>query len=169
LGGGFIIVAEVVDSTRAGDLFPELNDMTQFDANFTHKLAMSVATELDFSFLLSDPLPADRPRRLVHGDVGFHNMMMRDGRLAAILDWELTHIGDPAEDIGYIRAPLLKPLKPWDKFVATYVAEGGDKEACDLQAGTGTACGPIRPTAFMSLISTTWPVKESEPISMYFP
>jgi aminoglycoside phosphotransferase (APT) family kinase protein len=103
--------------------------------SFTHNPPMSVATELVFSFLLSHPLPADRPRRLVHGDVGFHNMMMRDGRLAAILDWELTHIGDPAEDIGYIRAPPLKPLMSWDKFVATYyVAEGGDKEACDLQA-----------------------------------
>jgi aminoglycoside phosphotransferase (APT) family kinase protein len=102
--------------------------------SFTHKPPMSVATELGFSFLLSHPLPADRPRRLVHGDVGFHNMMMRHGRLAAILDWELTHLGDPAEDIGYIRAPMLKPLMPWNEFVAAYVAEGGDKNACDLRA-----------------------------------
>ena len=180
LGGGFIIVEEVVDATRAGDLFPELNDMTRFDVSFapdlaralarlhrlteypegaelgghhaasepldmvrnfqglwdglTHKPPLSVATELGFAWLLSHPLPTGRPRRLVHGDVGFHNMMLRDGKLAALLDWELTHIGDPAEDIGYIRAPILKPLMPWDRFVETYVAEGGEGTACDLQA-----------------------------------
>jgi aminoglycoside phosphotransferase (APT) family kinase protein len=43
LGCGFIIVAEVVDSTRAGDLFPELNDMTKFDASFAPDLARALA------------------------------------------------------------------------------------------------------------------------------
>ena len=54
--------------------------------------------------------------------------------MTAILDWELAHIGDPAEDIGYMRAMILRPLIPWDQFVKTYVAEGGDKEACETHA-----------------------------------
>ncbi len=100
----------------------------------TNKPPMAVATELAFAWLLSHPLPADRPRRLVHGDIGFHNLMMREGRLAAILDWELAHLGDPAEDIGYIRRPILQTLMPWDQFVSCYVAEGGDPAACDKRA-----------------------------------
>jgi aminoglycoside phosphotransferase (APT) family kinase protein len=99
-----------------------------------HKPPMSVATDLGFAWLLSRPLPPDRPRQLVHGDVGMHNMLMRGGRLTAILDWELAHIGDPAEDIGYIRAPILTHVMPWEDFVSHYLGAGGDSRACDMDA-----------------------------------
>jgi len=39
---------------------------------------------------------------LLHGDLGFHNLLCEDGALRAVLDWEFAHIGDPAEDIAYI-------------------------------------------------------------------
>ena len=99
-----------------------------------HRPAFSVATDLGFAWLLSHPLPADRPRRLVHGDVGLHNILVREGKLAALLDWELTHLGDPAEDLGYIRAPLMQHLLPWGEFVNVYTAAGGDPRACDRHA-----------------------------------
>lgn len=95
---------------------------------------MSAATDLGFAWLLQHPLPADRPRRLVHGDVGLHNMLVREGHLAAILDWELTHLGDPAEDLAYVRTPLIEHLVPWQRFVDGYVAEGGSPEAADPRA-----------------------------------
>jgi aminoglycoside phosphotransferase (APT) family kinase protein len=39
---------------------------------------------------------------IVHGDYRIGNFLEQDGRITAILDWELTHLGDPHEDIGFI-------------------------------------------------------------------
>jgi aminoglycoside phosphotransferase (APT) family kinase protein len=45
------------------------------------------------------------PRRvqrtvLVHGDAGPANFLFQDGRVTALIDWELSHVGDPMEDIA---------------------------------------------------------------------
>ena len=39
---------------------------------------------------------------LVHGDFRHGNLLISPERVEAALDWELTHIGDPLEDIGWI-------------------------------------------------------------------
>lgn len=47
--------------------------------------------------------PAPAPRRtLVHGDFRMGNLMVDNEGLAAVLDWEMPHIGDPFEDLGYV-------------------------------------------------------------------
>jgi aminoglycoside phosphotransferase (APT) family kinase protein len=38
---------------------------------------------------------------LVHGDFRIGNMLVDDGDLSAVLDWELARIGDPMYDLGY--------------------------------------------------------------------
>ncbi|WP_349826571.1 phosphotransferase [Brevibacterium litoralis] len=42
------------------------------------------------------------PRALVHGDFRMGNLMVDEDGLAAVLDWELAHTGDPHEDLGYV-------------------------------------------------------------------
>ena len=39
---------------------------------------------------------------LVHGDYRLGNIMVNEQGLAAILDWELAHLGDPMEDLGWL-------------------------------------------------------------------
>lgn len=39
---------------------------------------------------------------LVHGDYRLGNIIVNDQGLGAILDWELAHIGDPMEDLGWL-------------------------------------------------------------------
>lgn len=39
---------------------------------------------------------------LVHGDFRLGNLMIDQTGLAAVLDWELAHLGDPREDIAWI-------------------------------------------------------------------
>jgi aminoglycoside phosphotransferase (APT) family kinase protein len=95
---------------------------------------MSLATELGFAWLMAHPLRGPRPQAVVHGDLGMHNILVRAGHLAAILDWELAHLGDPAEDIGNCRAALIQNLMSWHEFLDRYLAEGGTLEACDLRA-----------------------------------
>jgi aminoglycoside phosphotransferase (APT) family kinase protein len=44
-----------------------------------------------------DPVPA----RLVHGDYRIGNCLIHEGRISGVLDWELTHVGDPRFDLAY--------------------------------------------------------------------
>lgn len=50
-------------------------------------------------------LPAPRAPVLVHGDFRLGNLMVGADGLTAVLDWELAHLGDPAEDLGWICTP----------------------------------------------------------------
>lgn len=65
-----------------------------------------------------------RPACRIHGDLGFHNMMMDDGQITALLDWEFSRIGDPVEDLASIR-PFMEQLGHWETFDETYRAAGG--------------------------------------------
>lgn len=44
---------------------------------------------------------------LVHGDYRLGNVIVTGSGLAAVLDWEIAHLGDPAEDLAWITLP------PW--------------------------------------------------------
>ena len=57
--------------------------------------------ELAFSWLRRNTPPPAAPV-LVHGDFRLGNLIVNETGLAAVLDWELAHIGDPREDIAWI-------------------------------------------------------------------
>ena len=42
------------------------------------------------------------PVVLVQGDTGPGNFLYQDGRVTAVLDWELAHFGDPMDDIAWL-------------------------------------------------------------------
>ncbi len=85
-------------------------------------------------------LAADRPppvpTQLVHGDFRMGNLMVSgDGDLAAVLDWELVHLGDGLEDLAWFclrawrfGAPLERAaggLGSVDAFLAAYEQASG--------------------------------------------
>ena len=43
---------------------------------------------------------------IVHGDYRTGNFLEEGGRITAILDWELVHLGDPHEDLGWASLPM---------------------------------------------------------------
>ena len=47
------------------------------------------------------PPPPAHPR-LVHGDFRNGNLMIGPEGVRAVLDWELAHVGDPMEDLGWL-------------------------------------------------------------------
>jgi aminoglycoside phosphotransferase (APT) family kinase protein len=47
-------------------------------------------------------LPEPAPPGLVHGDFRTGNFLVDQQGLVAVLDWELCHAGDPAEDLGWL-------------------------------------------------------------------
>ena len=63
---------------------------------------------------------------LLHGDFGPHNLMMEDGEITALLDWETARIGDPAEDFGHL-ASSTNATMDMDEFVRFYKEAGGQQ------------------------------------------
>jgi aminoglycoside phosphotransferase (APT) family kinase protein len=59
------------------------------------------AFELAFRYLL-DRIPNTPHMTLVHGDYRIGNVIFGPDGVRSILDWELAHLGDPMEDIGWI-------------------------------------------------------------------
>ncbi|GAA10565.1 MULTISPECIES: phosphotransferase family protein [Gordonia] len=46
-------------------------------------------------------LPAPSPIRLVHGDFRPANVLIHGCAISGLLDWELAHLGDPHDDLGW--------------------------------------------------------------------
>lgn len=67
----------------------------------TTKIARPVL-EVAFQWLEDNPPPPVGQTRLVHGDFRLGNVIVNERGLAAVLDWELVHRGDPMEDLGYL-------------------------------------------------------------------
>jgi len=51
---------------------------------------------------LAERLPATDRITLVHGDYRNGNFIVGPDGIRAVLDWELAHIGDPLEDLGWL-------------------------------------------------------------------
>jgi aminoglycoside phosphotransferase (APT) family kinase protein len=66
--------------------------------------------ELAFRTLGPDRPPARRT--LVHGDFRMGNLMVDGDRVTGVLDWELAHIGDPVEDLGWLCVPAWRFSRP---------------------------------------------------------
>ncbi|HUA42619.1 MAG TPA: phosphotransferase family protein [Streptosporangiaceae bacterium] len=88
-------------------------------------------------------LAAGRPRSrdpvLVHGDFRLGNLIAGPEGLRAVLDWELTHAGNPAEDLGWLcvkawrfgaRRPVAG-LGSREELLAAYRAAGGADVSLD--------------------------------------
>ena len=89
--------------------------------------------ELAFRWL-DQNLPAPTEVRLVHGDFRNGNLMIGPDGVRAVLDWELAHVGDPMEDLGWIC------VNSW-RFGASDKPVGGFGDREDLWAGYEAAGG----------------------------
>jgi aminoglycoside phosphotransferase (APT) family kinase protein len=91
------------------------------------------AFELAFCWLgdhMIDPVPP----ALVHGEFRNGKLVVGEDGVRAVLDWELAHLGDPAEDLGALCAPywrfgqLDRPVGGFgarEDLLAGYAAAGG--------------------------------------------
>jgi aminoglycoside phosphotransferase (APT) family kinase protein len=57
--------------------------------------------------------PEQGPARIVHGDYGLHNTLIGpDGAVAAVVDWEISTLGDPLADLAYALNQWAEPGDP---------------------------------------------------------
>jgi aminoglycoside phosphotransferase (APT) family kinase protein len=69
---------------------------------------------LDF---LRARFPGEPPKlALVHGDPGPGNLLWQDGRITALLDWEMSHFGDPLDDLAFLTVRAAMFGLPLERF-----------------------------------------------------
>lgn len=98
--------------------------------------------------LLHASIPDQGPARLVHGDYRLDNTIVdQAGSVVAVLDWELTTLGDPLADLG---AMLTYWSRPGDPMVALTdpptLADGfiGREEVVEIyEAASGRSVGDV--------------------------
>jgi aminoglycoside phosphotransferase (APT) family kinase protein len=92
-----------------------------WDQNRVHPSSL---VETGFAWLDAN-VPVDIPQIVtVHGDARVGNMMVDDGRITTLLDWEFAHPGDPNEDLQYAKV-YVAPFVSWEDFVSAYAEAGG--------------------------------------------
>jgi len=96
------------------------------------------AFELGLRRLARD-VPVLDKATLVHGDFRNGNLVVGPDGLRAVLDWELTHLGDPVEDLGWLC------VKSW-RFGVPQHPVGGFGDVGQLTAAYEAAGGrPVDP------------------------
>ncbi len=76
---------------------------------------------------LREQLPEPQRLCIVHGDLRPGNFLYEGTAVTGLLDWEMAHVGDPAEDIAWIFRPLWSPGRFVDigRFAALYAGFAG--------------------------------------------
>jgi aminoglycoside phosphotransferase (APT) family kinase protein len=88
--------------------------------------------ELAFKWL-AENRPPPSARTVVHGDFRLGNVIVSRDGLRAVLDWELVHLGDPMEDLGWMcvkawrfGSPLpVAGVGEYERLFEAYEAAGG--------------------------------------------
>jgi aminoglycoside phosphotransferase (APT) family kinase protein len=84
---------------------------------------------------LADNRPAPSPPRLVHGDFRMGNVIVDESGLAAVLDWELVHVGEVYEDLAWFC------IRAWRFGAPLDLAAGGLGSVEDFLDGYENAGG----------------------------
>jgi aminoglycoside phosphotransferase (APT) family kinase protein len=113
------------------------DQLTQFRAVLDGFNEPHPAFELGFRWLEANRPPPTRTA-IVHGDFRNGNMIIGPDGIRAVLDWELAHLGDPMEDLGWLC------VRAWRFGAEPPVGGFGPRE--DLFAAYGEVAGtPVDP------------------------
>jgi aminoglycoside phosphotransferase (APT) family kinase protein len=103
----------------------------QWQASKTRELA---AVDAVHDGLLAR-IPEQGPASIVHGDYRLDNCMLHpDGRVAAVLDWEISTLGDPLADVGLLLVYWTGPDDDASAWVGPATTAPGFPNRADLLA-----------------------------------
>lgn len=133
---------------KLGPAMPKKDDFEQYLATLHGLPTPYPLFELAFR-LLAQKRPPATASTVVHGDFRLGNLIVDRGGLRAVLDWELAHVGDPLEDLGWfcVKAWRFGSAFPaggvgsYDEFVGAYERVSGrevDRDALRWWEAFGT-------------------------------
>ena len=110
--------------------------------------------ELALQWLAAHAPAGDAALSLVHGDFRTGNLMVGDDGLRGVLDWELAHVGDPMQDLGWLC------VNSWRYGRSDRPAGGFDtlEDLFDGYAGAGGHIDPNRVYWWQLLGTLKWGV-----------
>jgi aminoglycoside phosphotransferase (APT) family kinase protein len=101
------------EAAGLGDFGKPGNYFERQVARWTRQYRDSQTDDLPEMERLIDYLPRTLPEQsrvsIVHGDYRIDNVLFADGRLRAVLDWELATLGDPLADFSYLAMQWVMP------------------------------------------------------------
>jgi aminoglycoside phosphotransferase (APT) family kinase protein len=129
-----------VDTARLPRLrrAPAAEELAHYEAQHRSHATARPVFELALQWLKRHRPPEPACLSLVHGDFRNGNLVVGDHGLRAVLDWELAHLGDPMEDLGWICVNSWRfgrhelPVGGFgtrEQFFAGYVEGGGTLHA----------------------------------------
>ena len=87
-------------------------------------------------------LPDQGPIRIVHGDYAPHNILIGpDCLIHAVVDWEISTLGDPLADLAYALNPWPDPTDPEPPLPEAALAPPGFPTRTELAARYGEVSG----------------------------
>ena len=121
--------------------------------------------------------PAEAHIGVIHGDYQFANVMLapNEPKLAAIVDWELSTLGDPLLDLGWVLASWIEPgdppgkapdVQPWDGHADARRARRAlrrGQRARRRPRCRGSSCWPATSSASCSRAPTPAPAPARPP------
>jgi Ser/Thr protein kinase RdoA (MazF antagonist) len=129
--GAFLAGLHAIDPADVEGL-DEIDELDRYWASYRSVPDRSPTFEKAYDWLV-----ANRPPRsattVVHGDLRMGNVIVDATALAAVIDWELVHVGDPVEDLAWLCVKAWRfglPLEVGgvgtvDELIAAYEAAGG--------------------------------------------
>lgn len=112
------IHAVEVDAVGLGDLASRspyaLRQLKRWTRQWEAVRTRDSALVTEIAARLTDAVPPQHEVRLVHGDFHLRNVLVRpnSGEVSAVLDWELSTLGDPIADLGSMLAYWPEPGDP---------------------------------------------------------
>jgi aminoglycoside phosphotransferase (APT) family kinase protein len=95
--------------------------LRRFTGLWEHNKTRELEVVEELGDWLRENMPESPASTIVHGDYRLGNVMMADSapaELVAIFDWELSTIGDPLADVGYLTVTWVEPDDPEDTMFA---------------------------------------------------
>jgi aminoglycoside phosphotransferase (APT) family kinase protein len=97
-----------IDAVGLGDLAKRegyiARQVKRWSTQWEHSKTRELPAIDEVARRLAERLPEQRGAVIAHGDFRFGNCLtdVDQGRIAAVLDWELCTLGDPLADVGYL-------------------------------------------------------------------
>jgi aminoglycoside phosphotransferase (APT) family kinase protein len=110
----------------------EVDSMARYWASYQVVDDRSPTFEKAYAWLVANR-PARSATTIVHGDLRMGNLIVGTDGLRAVIDWELVHVGDPLEDLGWLCVKAWRFGEPLevgglgtiDQLVDAYERSGG--------------------------------------------
>lgn len=130
--GRFLAGLHSLDPTAVA-LLPEWDPLGHCWDEYIASGVTSPTFEVAFRWLSKNRPAPSGPKAVVHGDFRLGNLIVNERGLAAVIDWEGVHLGDPLEDLGWLTVkawrfggPLpVAGIATYEELLGAYQSGGG--------------------------------------------